>query len=124
MTEQGKIDMILSSRPEDRGAIAEGAAGITKYKTQQREELRKLEATEANLLRIGDVIKEVKRQIGSLQRQAGKARRYQALHADLRVLETHYSKKQLNALEADFAPCPGEIKKIATAAQTTRSTTD
>ena len=89
MMEQGKIDMILSSRPEDRRAIFEEAAGITKYKTQKREALRKLEATEANLLRIGDVIKEVKRQIGSLQRQAGKARRYQALHADLRVLDTH-----------------------------------
>ena len=92
MMEQGKIDMILSSRPEDRRAVFEEAAGITKYKTQKREALRKLEATEANLLRIGDVIKEVKRQIGSLQRQAGKARRYQALHADLRVLDTHYSR--------------------------------
>src|SRR5205809_287089 len=102
MMEQGKIDMILSSRPEDRRTVFEEAAGITKYKTQKREALRKLEATEANLLRIGDIIKEVKRQIGSLQRQAGKARRYQALHADLRVLETHYSRKQLDALEADL----------------------
>src|SRR6267143_1903731 len=97
MMEQGKIDMILSSRPEDRRAIFEEAAGITKYKTQKKEALRKLEATDANLLRIGDIIKEVKRQIGSLQRQAGKARRYQALHADLRVLDTHYSRKQLQA---------------------------
>ncbi len=71
MMEQGKIDMVLSSRPEDRRAVFEEAAGITKYKNQKREALRKLEATEANLLRIGDVIKEVKRQIGSLQR--GKA---------------------------------------------------
>src|SRR5438445_12070613 len=55
MMEQGKIDMILSSRPEDRRAIFEEAAGITKYKAQKREALRKLEATEANLLRIGDV---------------------------------------------------------------------
>src|SRR5207247_3983550 len=65
MMEQGRIDMILSSRPEDRRAVFEEAAGITKYKTQKREALRKLEATEANLLRIGDVIKEVKRQIRS-----------------------------------------------------------
>ena len=79
--EQGKIDMILSSRPEDRRTVFEEAAGITKYKTQKREALRKLKRS----LRIGDVIKEVKRQIGSLQRQAGKARRYQALHTDLRV---------------------------------------
>src|SRR5207302_3019 len=97
---------------------------ITKYKTQKREALRKLEATEANLLRIGDVIKEVKRQIGSLQRQAGKARRYQALHADLRVLETHYSKKQLTALEADLVHCRGDIEKIAASEQTARSKID
>src|SRR3989475_7200925 len=112
MMEQGKIDMILSSRPEDRRAVFEEAAGITKYKAQKREALRKLEATEANLLRIGDVIKEVKRQIGSLQRQAGKARRYQALHADLRVLETHYSRKQLDALEADLGACHEEIEHL------------
>ncbi|HWY50152.1 MAG TPA: chromosome segregation protein SMC [Chthoniobacterales bacterium] len=124
MMEQGKIDMILSSRPEDRRAIFEEAAGITKYKTQKREALRKLEATEANLLRIGDVIKEVKRQIGSLQRQAGKARRYQALHADLRVLETHHSKKQLAALDADLAHCRAEIEKIATSEQTSRAGID
>jgi chromosome segregation protein len=112
MMEQGKIDMILSSRPEDRRAVFEEAAGITKYKTQKREALRKLEATEANLLRIGDVIKEVKRQIGSLQRQAGKARRYQALHADLRVVETHHARKQLDALDADLAGCHEEIATL------------
>src|SRR5881398_2081515 len=110
--EQGKIDMILSSRPEDRRAVFEEAAGITKYKTQKKEALRKLEATEANLLRISDIIKEVKRQIGSLQRQAGKARRYQALHADLRVLESHYSRKQLDTLERDLSDCHKEIARL------------
>src|SRR6266536_760066 len=112
MMEQGKIDMVLGSRPEDRRAVFEEAAGITKYKTQKREALRKLEATEANLLRIGDVIKEVKRQIGSLQRQAGKARRYQALHADLRVLETHHASKQLASLERDLAASREEIERL------------
>jgi len=112
MMEQGKIDMVLSSRPEDRRTVFEEAAGITKYKAQKREALRKLEATEANLLRIGDVIKEVKRQIGSLQRQAGKARRYQALHADLRVVETHHARKQLDALDADLAGCHEEIEHL------------
>src|SRR4029078_11059227 len=102
MMEQGRIDLILSSRPEDRRAVFEEAAGITKYKTQKREALRKLEATEANLLRIGDIIREVKRQIGSLQRQAGKARRYQALLADLQVLDTHHSHRQLSELAAEM----------------------
>jgi len=124
MMEQGRIDMILSSRPEDRRAVFEEAAGITKYKGQKREALRKLEATEANLLRIGDVIKEVKRQIGSLQRQAGKARRYQALHADLRVLETHYSRQQLDSLEREIAACREDIKRLTESEQAARANID
>src|SRR5437870_4078332 len=124
MMEQGKIDMILSSRPEDRRTVFEEAAGITKYKAQKREALRKLEATEANLLRIGDIIKEVKRQIGSLQRQAGKARRYQALHADLRVLETHQARKQLASLERDLAACREELERLTESEHATRAKID
>lgn len=100
--EQGKIDQILSSRPEDRRAIFEEAAGITKYKSQKKEALRKLEYTEANLVRVQDIIKEVKRQIGSLQRQAGKARRYQALMQDLRTFDTHLSHKNYRTLAGDL----------------------
>jgi chromosome segregation protein len=111
--EQGKIDMILSSRPEDRRAIFEEAAGITKYKAQKKEALRKLEATEANLLRLADIIKEVKRQIGSLQRQAGKARRYQALLADLKILETHLARRQYDELEARRAEAAQELLDFA-----------
>src|SRR5436309_3773579 len=122
--EQGKIDLILSSRPEDRRAVFEEAAGITKYKTQKREALRKLEATEANLLRIGDVIKEVKRQIGSLQRQAGKARRYQALHSELRVVETHQARKQLDSLEHELAACRDEIERLSASDQSARTKID
>src|SRR2546423_13948131 len=118
--EQGKIDLILSSRPEDRRSVFEEAAGITKYKTQKKEALRKLEATEANLLRIGDIIKEVKRQIGSLQRQAGKARRYQALHADLQAVDTHFSHRKLRSLEQELSECTAEIARISEAGQTTR----
>src|SRR6476646_676598 len=124
MMEQGRIDMILSSRPEDRRAVFEEAAGITKYKTQKREALRKLEATDANLLRIGDVIKEVKRQIGSLQRQAGKARRYHALHADLRVLETHHARQELDLLEREIGARREDIKRLTESEQDTRAKID
>src|SRR6478609_5667101 len=113
MMEQGKIDLILSSRPEDRRAVFEEAAGITKYKSQKREAMRKLEATEANLLRVSDIIKEVKRQIGSLQRQAGKARRYQALLADLRMLETHAAKRQFDSLAEQQESTAVELARLA-----------
>src|SRR2546427_3117849 len=121
MMEQGKIDLVLSSRPEDRRAVFEEAAGITKYKQQKRDALRKLEATEAYLLRIGDVIKEVKRQIGSLQRQAGKARRDTGLHADLRILDTHHSRKQLDSREAELAHCHAEIARLGDSGEKSRA---
>jgi len=101
--EQGKIDQILSSRPEDRRAIFEEAAGITKYKSQKKEALRKLENTEANLIRLADIIREVKRQIGSLQRQAGKARRYQASFEELASLEHRLGRHQFDAYSATIA---------------------
>lgn len=94
--EQGKIDLILSSKPEDRRAIFEEAAGVTRFKSQKKEALRKLEQTDANLLRVSDIIKEVRRQIGSLQRQAAKARRYQELFERLRMLDTSLARHQFN----------------------------
>ncbi|MBX7157639.1 MAG: chromosome segregation protein SMC [Verrucomicrobiae bacterium] len=96
--EQGKIDKILSARPEDRREIFEEAAGITKYKTQKKETSRKLEHTEANLIRLEDILREVRRQINSLQRQAGKARRYQELFNQLKTLETQLGQHQLQEL--------------------------
>ncbi len=100
--EQGKIDKIISAKPEDRRDVFEEAAGITKYKSQKKEALRKLEYTEANLLRLNDIIKEVKRQIGSLQRQAGKARRYKELIEELRAFETKLARHKFEALSSDI----------------------
>lgn len=99
--EQGKIDMLLSSKPEDRRAVFEEAAGITKYKAQKKEALRKLDYTEANLVRIRDVIAENERQIRSLSRQASKAKRYQTLFDDLKTLELHLGHKQWRELRAE-----------------------
>jgi len=87
LVEQGKIDFVLSSRPEDRRLIFDEAAGITKYKVQKKEALRKLEETEENLLRVNDIIAEVKRQISSLERQANKARRYKEIFEELKQKE-------------------------------------
>ena len=89
--EQGKIDMLLSSKPEDRRQVFEEAAGITKFKKEKKEALRKLDYTQANLLRVSDVIAEQERRMNSLKRQVAKARRYQSLSKNLRVLDTHTS---------------------------------
>ncbi len=98
---QGQIDQILSSKPEERRAVFEEAAGITKFKREKKEALRKLEYTEANLLRVSDVLAEQERRMNSLKRQVAKARRYQALAADTRVLDTHLGHRKYVELTAE-----------------------
>lgn len=85
--EQGKMDVILNSKPEERREIFEEAAGITKFKSKKKEALRKLEQTDQNLLRVNDIIQEVKRQIGSIERQAKKAQVYQEEFEKLKKME-------------------------------------
>ena len=109
---QGNITQILSSRPEDRRLVFEEAAGITKFKAQKREALRKLESTDQNLLRVQDLIKEVKRQIGSLQRQAGKAKRYKAIAAELQHLETQLARHQFDVLQGEITDRQAQAERI------------
>ena len=85
--EQGKIGMILSSRPADRRQLIEEAAGITKYRSRRRSAELKLEAAQQNLTRIDDIVFEVEKQRGALKRQAAKARRYRRLRDELRRWE-------------------------------------
>ena len=85
--EQGKIGLILSSRPADRRQLIEEAAGITKYKARRRAAELKLEAAQQNLTRVDDIVFEVEKQRGTLKRQAAKARRYQRLRDELRRWE-------------------------------------
>ena len=107
--EQGRIDQILSSRPDDRREVFEEASGISKYKADKKEALRKLEHTEANLLRLGDIIKEVKRQIISLQRQVGKAKRYKSLQEQLRGCDVWLAKGRLAELDESLASLEAEL---------------
>src|ERR1051326_5475685 len=109
---QGNITQILSSKPEDRRMIFEEAAGITKFKSQKRESLRKLEYTEQNLLRVADLIREVKRQIGSLQRQAGKARRYKQLALELQHLDTQLARHQFDVLQSEIRERQTNAEKL------------
>ncbi|HYQ82191.1 MAG TPA: AAA family ATPase, partial [Anaeromyxobacteraceae bacterium] len=85
--EQGRIGQIVSARPEDRRAIVEEAAGITKYKRRREAAERKMEATQQNLTRVADIAEELGKQLDSLNRQARKAERYKKVKAQVRELE-------------------------------------
>jgi chromosome segregation protein len=85
LIEQGRIGQILSSRPTDRRAIIEEAAGITKFKTKKRLAEARLEDAKQNLARVNDIFDEVTRQMNSLKRQASKAERYARLRDEMRA---------------------------------------
>lgn len=110
---QGKIDMVLSSKPEDRRYLFEEAAGIIKYKTRKRVAMRKLEQADQNLLRLSDIIAEVDRQMRSLKRQVNAAIRHRELTALLRELEVRNAWLQFNELTGQIT----DLREQFTSAQ-------
>ncbi|MCA1826583.1 MAG: chromosome segregation protein SMC [Myxococcales bacterium] len=119
--EQGRIGLIVSAKPEDRRTILEEAAGVTKYKARRKQAERKLEATEQNLLRLSDVVGEVKQRLASLERSARKAERFRELRSELRDLELLAACRQyLSLKDAESAQSrelaeAGEAEKVADA---------
>jgi len=105
IVEQGKIDLVLQSNPRDRRAIFEEAAGISKYNAKRRAAAAKLQRVEQNLLRLGDTIQEVQKQLRSIRRQANAARRYKE-HAEslarLHLAESLHRYHQLLCQRADI----------------------
>ncbi len=87
--EQGRVGLIVSSKPEDRRHLLEEAAGVTKYKARRKAAERKLEATEANLLRVNDITGELEKRLDTLSRQAKKAEKYRKLKARMREIDLH-----------------------------------
>ncbi len=96
--QQGMIGKIITSKPEDRKNLIEEAAGITKFKARKKESQRKLQATEQNLVRLQDIIGELKRQIDSLQRQAQRAERYRNLKNQIEALDLWVTSLQFKDL--------------------------
>ena len=96
---QGQLDSILNSRPEDRRAVIEEAAGILKYRKRREKAERRLEATEGNLLRLNDLLREVRRGLGPLQKQADAARRHDGVVDELRAIRVHLAGRELAGLQ-------------------------
>ena len=111
--EQGKIGLILSSKPTDRRTIIEEAAGITKYKSRRRAAELKLSAAQQNLLRVNDIVYEITRQMSSLKRQAGKARRYNRLREAMDRLEKIFYVKRAELQKKTLKRFSARLAKIS-----------
>jgi chromosome segregation protein len=134
--EQGQIGKIVNSKPEERRLLIEEAAGIAKYKARKKESLRKLEAAQANLARLNDVIQVIEKSLGSLERQAQKARQYKKYKEELlskemtwgrrkrKLLQTRLEtlKADRERLEQELAALRAEISTAETTAETSRLT--
>jgi len=97
---QGQIDAVLNARPEDRRAVIEEAAGILKYRRRKEKSERRLAATEGNLTRLQDLLREVRRQLRPLERQADAARRHGAVVSELTALRVFTAGRELHGLRA------------------------
>lgn len=134
IVEQGQIGLIISSKPENRRQLIEEAAGISKFKARKEAALRKIEATKGNLTRLDDILKELKRQINSLDRQAKKAAKYKELREEAKTIDLHLSsldytflnheinegEKNANQLTESEAESSAHLAKIENEIETSR----
>ena len=111
---QGQIDAVLNARPEDRRLIIEEAAGILKYRKRKEKAERRLAATEGNLTRLGDLLREVRRQLRPLERQADAARRHGDLVAELRALQVFLAGRELTTLTRRLSDGAAARAELAT----------
>jgi chromosome segregation protein len=112
MIGQERIGQLLSSKPHDRRAIIEEAAGITRFKTKKRLAELRLESAKQNLARVDDIFEEVTRQMNSLKRQAAKAERFAAVRDELRGRLRVVLASRMAMMDADQARLDGEIAKL------------
>jgi len=112
VVEQGRISSLIDAGPEERRCFVEEAAGTTRYRSRKNEALRKIERTQQNLLRISDVVIEVKRQMNSLQRQARKAERYKAYEEQIHGLEVGLATYHYQAICAEMRETEALLKTL------------
>jgi chromosome segregation protein len=113
LIEQGRIGQILSSRPTDRRAIIEEAAGVTKFKTKKRLAEARLEEAKLNLNRVNDIFEEVTRQMNSLKRQAAKAERYAKLREEMRAKLRLVLASKFTQLDQESADLDSQLNGIS-----------
>jgi len=109
---QGEISTIIEQKPEETRLLLEEAAGISKYKARREASLRKITLTKENLSRVEDLLSEIKREMNSLKRQAGKARRYKEVSAEIRRLNLALSAHSYDELQAEKAEKKETIEEI------------
>ncbi len=119
--EQGRIGLILSTKPMERRAIIEEAAGVTKFKTKKRLAEAKLESSKLNLARVNDIVVEVEKQLGSLKRQAAKARRYSEIRDQMRGIVRQMLAGKARELDAEAERIAKSLEEL-TAAETQYAT--
>src|SRR6202045_3129940 len=119
--EQGRIGLILSTKPMERRAIIEEAAGVTKFKTKKRLAEAKLESSKLNLSRVNDIVVEVEKQLGSLKRQAAKARRYSEIRDQMRGIVRQMLAGKARELDAEAERIGKQLEEL-TAAESQRAT--
>ena len=113
MIELKMVENILSDNQNDRRLILEEAAGITKYKIRRKSALRKMEATRQDMSRINDLISEIKRNVNSLSRQVGKARRYLNYKEELKQKEVELTRYRYTQLIDQLRPLQKQLKEIS-----------
>lgn len=117
---QGQIDAVLNARPEERRSIIEDAAGILKYRRRKEKAQQRLRSTEANLDRLSDLLREVRRQLRPLERQADAARRHGDLFDEFTALRLHRAGRELAGLQLR-ARDESENRSMLTVAESTQS---
>ena len=120
--EQGRIGLILSTKPMERRAIIEEAAGVTKFKTKKRLAEAKLESSKLNLSRVNDIVVEVEKQLGSLKRQASKARRYAEIRDQMRGIVRQMLAGKARELDAEAERISNQLAEV-TASETQQAHT-